>query len=520
MKKSIFTFLFFTLLSTQWLCAQTWADDIAPIVYKNCTVCHRTGGIAPFPLESYNDAVANANAMALSTLNKQMPPWMPDPAYRHFKGERYLSQNEIYAIAAWASNGTPEGNPANAPAPPVFPSGSQLPQVDLTLTLPSYTITSNVDEYRSFPIPAGTSVNTYINSIEYVPGNDAVVHHIVIYSDPNGLSAVQDAQDPGPGFASNGSGPILPGSKWLGAWAPGAGPFVLPKDMGLLMPANGYYVVEMHYAPGSAGQTDASTINLTYTNAPTIREVKVDPLLLHSSNMTDGPLSIPANTVKTFHEKFKVTSTQSVLTVFPHMHLIGKSVKSYAIDATNTTIPLINIPAWNFHWQGFYTFQKIQKITPNTYLWAEASYDNTSNNPWNPSTPPQNVTSGEHTTDEMMIVFFAYTAYQTGDENIVLDSTILTSTPISPAIEKGKMFAVFPNPVNAQLHINIHSEANVINKIELMNELGERILTRELQADSKEYLSERIDMQALPSGLYFVKVTNAKESAVQKVWKE
>lgn len=519
MKKIVFTFFLLAFSSAQWLCAQTWADDIAPIMYNNCTVCHRTGGIAPFPIETYNDAVTNANAIAMSVLNNQMPPWMPDPTYRHFKDERYLTQTEIAAIASWASNGTPEGNPANAPAVPVFPSGSQLPQVDKTLTLPSYTVTSNIDEYRSFSIPAGVSVNTYINSIDYIPGNDAIVHHIVIYSDPNGLSQLQDAQDPGPGFASNGNGPVLPGQKWLGAWAPGAGPFVLPANMGLLMPAGGYYVVEMHYAPGSAGQSDVSVVNLAYTNASPIREVKVDPLLLHTSNMTDGPLSIPANTVKTFHEKYKVPSDQSVLTVFPHMHLIAKSVKSYGIDPANNTIPFINIPNWDFHWQGFYTFQKIQKILKDTYLWAEATYDNTANNPANPSNPPQNVTSGEHTTDEMMIVFFAYTNYQTGDEDIVLDSTILNATPIAPVVEKGKLFAVFPNPVSDVCFVTIHTDANNATRIELMNELGEKVLTRELQNAGQEYISESIDMQALPNGLYFVKVTNGNESAVQKVWK-
>jgi hypothetical protein len=130
------------------------------------------------------------------------------------------------------------------------------------------------------------------------------------------------------------------------------------------------------------------------------------------------------------------------------------------------------------------------------------------------------VSAGEHTTDEMMIVFYAYTAYQTGDEDIVLDSTILNTTPIAPAIEKGKMFAVFPNPTNNQLFVTIHTAGNAATKMELMNELGEKILTRELQSSGKEYVSEMIDMQALPNGLYFVKVISPNESAVQKVWKQ
>ena len=34
----------------------TFTEDIAPIIYNNCTECHRTGQAAPFTLKSYNDA--------------------------------------------------------------------------------------------------------------------------------------------------------------------------------------------------------------------------------------------------------------------------------------------------------------------------------------------------------------------------------------------------------------------------------------------------------------------------------
>ena len=60
------------------------------------------------------------------------------------------------------------------------------------------------------------------------------------------------------------------------------------------------------------------------------------------------------------------------------------------------------------------------KIPSGYTVHGIASYDNTSANPFNPNDPPQNVTFGEGTTDEMFFVFFDYVLYQEGDELIAL----------------------------------------------------------------------------------------------------
>ena len=36
--------------------APTFTKDVAPILYKNCTACHRPGEIAPMSLLTYEDA--------------------------------------------------------------------------------------------------------------------------------------------------------------------------------------------------------------------------------------------------------------------------------------------------------------------------------------------------------------------------------------------------------------------------------------------------------------------------------
>ena len=40
-------------LATTAVAAPTFNKDIAPILYQNCSTCHRPGEVAPFPLLTY-----------------------------------------------------------------------------------------------------------------------------------------------------------------------------------------------------------------------------------------------------------------------------------------------------------------------------------------------------------------------------------------------------------------------------------------------------------------------------------
>jgi hypothetical protein len=106
------------------------------------------------------------------------------------------------------------------------------------------------------------------------------------------------------------------------------------------------------------------------------------------------------------------------------MHLVGKSMQVYALKPGGDTVHLVNIPEWDFHWQMYYRFQKPIYLPPGTKGVAIASYDNTTANPNNPNNPPQNVTLGEGTGDEMMLVYFNFTTQGASplDTNLVIDT--------------------------------------------------------------------------------------------------
>ena len=91
----------------------------------------------------------------------------------------------------------------------------------------------------------------------------------------------------------------------------------------------------------------------------------------------------------------------------------------------NDTIKLISIPKWDFRWQYFYTYKHMLKIPSGSTIIAEATFDNTVNNPLNPFNPPRTISERNgsmRTTDEMFQLICTFVPYQSGDENISLEN--------------------------------------------------------------------------------------------------
>src|SRR5512138_2726334 len=89
----------------------TFSEHVAPIVFANCTPCHRPGEAAPFQLLSYRDARPLAKAMAAAATARVMPPWKPGPREDPFHGARVLTAQQIETLQRWADGGAPEGDP-------------------------------------------------------------------------------------------------------------------------------------------------------------------------------------------------------------------------------------------------------------------------------------------------------------------------------------------------------------------------------------------------------------------------
>lgn len=496
----------------------TWSDDVACIAFTHCAPCHHDGGPGHFELLTYDDGYWWRNEMRDATQARLMPPWPPDPNYRSMAHERVLSQDEIDIIAAWVEAGAPEGDPQNAPPAPVFTTEAQIPAPDITAIMEDYSIpASTSDNYRCFVLPVNNPTDRYITGLEVIPGNTAMVHHVLVYQDATGQAQALDDADIEPGYESFG-GIGVNDAKLVGIWAPGASAYFTPPGMGLKLLANADIVIQVHYPSTSSVEVDSTRINLQLAPSGAIRELSLDPLLDHISAITDGPLVIAPNEVDTFHAEFQTPIPGTITAIAPHSHLLGKSMKAWAVPPSGESIPLIDIPNWDFRWQGMYSFRHPIFLPQGTMLYCETVYDNTADNPDNPNDPPQWVWLGEATTNEMMLYFFSWTYGFASDENIVVDDSphmqhYLDCVPeFNVGVDEVRApmpFAAWPSPA---LDIVTISSPRPGGELRLIDLSGRVALRQRMTGQS-----QTIEVSSLARGLYTVEQIGAGATSRTKM---
>ncbi|MBC8255823.1 MAG: hypothetical protein H8E85_00760 [Candidatus Marinimicrobia bacterium] len=403
--------------------AVNFSEDISPIVYQNCTTCHRSGEIASFlPLTNFSEVYNNRNWIAYAIAgddsrhgNPIMPPWPPDNTYSALIGERSLSEVEIHTILDWVDEGAPQGNPNLEFPMPDFPEGSAIGEPDVVLSLeePYFIEGNNQDDYRCFIIETNFSEDKDIAAIEIYPGNRVAVHHAILVATPAGSADALDELDSGPGYECFGGFGTPNISDILGGYAPGMIVSPFPSGLAQNIPANSDLIIQLHYAPLNTDEIDQTTVNIFFRDEPVERYVQEEI-------MYPWQLVFPPNELTTISESWNISNDISLIQFFPHSHMLGKSWEIYAETPDNSIIPIIRINEWDFDWQSFYSPEYMLHIPSGSTITANCVYDNTSDNPNNPNDPPEWVFFGEGTNDEMFFVPYRYVNYQVGDEYIYL----------------------------------------------------------------------------------------------------
>lgn len=419
-------------------------EHIAEIIFHKCATCHRPGESGPFSLLNYNDVYRRKKTIVKVTHSGYMPPWPADRSYSSFVGELYLTDTEKGLIKKWVEQGAEEGDINFKKTPPKFPGGSQLGTPDLVIKLPKpYKIEgNNKDHYVIMKIPFEIPEDKYVKTIEFVPGNRKRVHHVngymVVYEEGKKKNVNE-----GEIFVNNyetdektvwnrlkianddGSFPLRIPS--VTNYLPGVIPPVYPEGIGgFTMKKKGALLLnDIHYGPSPKNEVDESYFNIFFSKTPTERKFGEFQLGTYGVSKIEPALMVPPDSIKTFTSKYVVQSDISIVTINPHMHLLGKSFIAYIVDTEGNTTPLIKIDKWDFRWQYFYTFKKMVKVTKGSTIIIKATFDNTKNNPFNPFSPPQWVGEREgsmSTKDEMLQFIITYLEYKPGDESISLEA--------------------------------------------------------------------------------------------------
>jgi hypothetical protein len=405
----------------------TYTRDVAPILYKNCVVCHRPNDIAPMSLMTYKDAHPWARAIREAVVQRRMPPWHADPKVGEFLNDPRLSDADIATIDGWFRTGAKEGNPKDLPPAPVFSEGWHI-KPDIVFPIPEFTVSgSSQDEYEYIYVPTNFTEDKWVQAAEVLPGDRRVVHHATVSVIPADQVAKKEEEntkadagvdkyhyrtgkllhlrrdapvaDDGCSYPTGGGVPGEP-SGYLnivpGIYLPGHLAETRPAGYALRVPAGGYLQFQIHYSNRTGeDQKDFTSIGLVFAKEPVKHEIA-------QYEIWNNLFLIPPN-----DDNHRVTSCYTLpkdviaLAFTGHMHFRGKSMTTEAIYPDGRHEVILNVPHYDFRWQETY-FLKHQVLMPKgTKLVTTAYFDNSLNNPQNPD-PSKAIRWGEPSDEEMM----------------------------------------------------------------------------------------------------------------------
>ncbi len=375
----------------------TFNKDIAPIIFGRCASCHHSGEVSHISLLSYQDVKKLVQLISVVTQSRSMPPWKPEPGYGEFLGERRLSREEIGTIKQWVEEGAPEGKIEDPPRPPDFSESWALGAPDLVVKMPeAFTVPAEgADVYHCFVLPMNLSEDRPMVAFEFQPGNRKVVHHAILVQDAKGAARRLEAS-PGAGYSCFGGFGFLPSQHgYVGGWVAGTAAWREPEGVAQVLKKGADLLIQIHFHPNGRIEKEQSAVGFYFAKKP---PAKIPTDLAVGSYDIDIPPGAKAFKVR---GTAYVTSDVEALAVFPHAHYLAREIKASAVLPDESVKPLIWIKDWDFNWQERYRFTSPVKLPQGTRLEMEVTYDNSADNPHNPNHPPQRVTWGEGTTDEM-----------------------------------------------------------------------------------------------------------------------
>ncbi len=363
----------------------TYSADVAGILQSKCQSCHRPKAAAPFSLLTYDDARRWSASIKEVVDERRMPPWHADPRYGHFENDRRVSPKERAQLIAWVDTGTPLGDPTEMPKAKVFPEGWAVGTPDVVYEMPEeYVVPADgVVRYQYFRIPLNNTEDRWLQSIECMPGDRAVVHHIIAYLNPP--KSLRGQREP----------------THLGGYAPGELPCVYKPGIAKFLPAGSEITLQVHYTPTGKMRKDRSKVGLIFAKTPPEHEA-------HTHGIANDRFTIaPGDENSLVKSKFTFRSDSHLLSFMPHMHLRGKDFKYTVTYPGKQPEILLSVPAYDFAWQSYYRLAEPLPMPKGTVIECEAHFDNSANNPANPD-PKATVRWGDQTFEEMMIGYIDY----------------------------------------------------------------------------------------------------------------
>jgi hypothetical protein len=376
----------------------TFNRDVLPILQQHCQSCHRPGQAAPMSLVTYQDARPWAKAIRNAVASRKMPPWFADPRYGHFSNDPSLAKTDIDTIIKWANGGALEGDPQDLSRPIQWPEHGWQIQPDVVVSLPPHLVPAKGTlEWIYVTVPSGFVKDTWVTSIEILPGDPAVLHHAAVFLNPHDLSGVIAL--------------YVPGLRAMDYRA---------YHAAQLIPAHSDLVIQMHYTPNGHEVTDVTQIGFTLAKQPPQRRFitySPQPPAIADPSIFCIPAGDPNWASPPVDGVFHVDA--ELVWFMPHMHLRGKDMTYRLTYPDGKSEIVLSVPKYDYQWEIGYEPASPIRVTKGTRLQADAHFDNSANNPANPD-PARDVYGGTQTSEEMMVPFFGVVIDARIDANKVM----------------------------------------------------------------------------------------------------
>lgn len=362
----------------------TYTKNIAPLLQSRCVECHRAQGLAPFDLQSYDQTRAHAKAIRKMVHDGKMPPWSLDPKVGKWKNDPTLTSEQIAMIDKWVESGTLEGDKKDLPEPRAFYDDWSIGKPDIVYEMPKeITIPAEgVMPYQYHVTELNNTEDMYVQSMEVLPGNRKVVHHIIVFLQP----PAEWAKANNDGFTVG----------FLDVYAPGSPAGVNPPGVARLIPKGSKIMWQVHYTPTGKEEKDKSKFGIVLA--------KEKPKeLMRTALMVNMGFTIPPQAEETAVEaKTVIKHDATIYSYTPHMHFRGKAMEFYITPPGAKEELVCSVPRYDFNWQFDYFLKQPRKVPAGTAVRIVGHYDNSPKNPFNPD-PTKAVKWGEQTWEEMLM---------------------------------------------------------------------------------------------------------------------
>jgi hypothetical protein len=403
--------------------APTFSKDVAPVLYKHCTTCHRQGEIAPMSLLTYEQTRPWARSIRDNVVNGVMPPWHADPAHGKWVNDRSMTAQEKDLIVRWVDAGAPQGNAADLPKAPVYAEGWTIGEPDAVVTMQeAYAVPAQGEiPYQYFEMQTNFTEDKWVQSLEVRPGNREVVHHILVYArSPKTTRQAQVFR------MQNPTGPLSPTQmkemeeakadpekaqalrqqmgrrgNLIAQIAPGTNATVYAPGSAMLLEAGTVLTFQVHYTTNGTAGTDKSRIGFKFAKQAPANPVRATAMMNPRFMIPAGAAHHPVEARMEFLEDVTIYS------LAPHTHLRGKAWEYTVTYPDGRSEIVLSVPKYDFNWQTDYVFATPLRLPKGSILKSVAHYDNSKENKANPD-PTQSVYWGDQTWEEMQYTGIIY----------------------------------------------------------------------------------------------------------------